>query len=162
MKKYNIDIVDDCEVIISILSFELSKRPDYNLRTYASGEEYLAKRQADCDVLILDHYMSTIPSDTRTGIQVLKELEGMNTPIIYMSGQSDIKTAVKAMKTGANDYVSKDAENFISIVTNKVDLLIAEMKENQPVESLSSAILNGADIFAVTSMLVALLLIIYS
>ena len=162
MNKLNIDIVDDCEVILSIVSFELSKRPQYNVRTFKSGDEYL-KSERDSDLLVLDHNMPSGHSVAKTGLQVLSELgdSDSNAPVIYLSGQADISTAVKAIRKGASDYVSKEADDFVAVLTEKIDVMVSEMdQKDESMNHLSGAILSGANIFALVTTIAALLIII--
>jgi DNA-binding NtrC family response regulator len=160
MKKWNIDIVDDCEVILSILSFELCKRSTYNVRTFKSGDEYL-KSNRDSDLLVLDHYLSSIHSATQTGVQVLSELQDNHAPVIYLSGQNEVRTAVKAMRKGASDYVSKESDDFVSILTTKIDEILNEVDQQEESKSVGLGVkLSGVNIFAAATVIAVLLLII--
>lgn len=69
----------------------------------AAGFAVLARDQID--VIALDHAMAG-----ETGIDVLARLGPRNTrpPVVYVTGSSDARTAVEAIKAGADDYVIKD------------------------------------------------------
>ncbi len=69
-----------------------------------SGMEAIRNGKFDC--IFLDYMLKEM-----TGLDVLKEVrsEGINTPIVILTGQRDEQTVVKLMQAGANDYISKDA-----------------------------------------------------
>ncbi len=57
------------------------------------------------DIILLDFRLGEWD-----GIEILRALRdrGYKAPIILLTGQGDVATAVKAMKVGANDYITKD------------------------------------------------------
>lgn len=59
---------------------------------------------APCDCILLDIKMPDM-----NGLEVLQRLEGAThlPPIIMISGQGDINTAVKAMRSGASNFIEK-------------------------------------------------------
>jgi PAS domain S-box-containing protein len=72
---------------------------------YASGEEFLAEfRPGRAGCLLLDAKLPGI-----SGLDVLAELRrsGHRLPVIVITGASDIRTAVAAMKAGAVDFIEK-------------------------------------------------------
>jgi len=157
MKKLNIDVVDDCAVVSSIIKFELQKRDHFNVRTFASGEDYLKSKQ-DSDFIVVDHHMSAMGPEFMDGLEMLEKMKNRaNAPVIYLSGQSDIRTVVQAMKIGASDYLSKDKAGFVHTLGYKVDQLIAE--ELQYPETSSGSIVSRVNILAATSILAGLIII---
>jgi DNA-binding NtrC family response regulator len=67
----------------------------------ATGLEILGR--GDIDVIVLDHYLQNT-----TGTEFLKILRenGITVPVVYVTGSSEAKIAVDALKAGAADYVS--------------------------------------------------------
>src|SRR3974390_811465 len=80
-------------------------RAGYRVVCYADGDSLLAAlrtRQPLC--ILLDVHLPG-----RSGLDVLKRLHPARsaTPIIMMSGRSDIATAVDAVRHGAVDFIEK-------------------------------------------------------
>src|SRR5690606_37990700 len=65
------------------------------------------------------------------GIQLLSELKEMSpeVPVIVMTGYAEVSTAVKAMKKGAYDYISKPftPDEIVMLIENSLD-----QKESRP------------------------------
>jgi DNA-binding NtrC family response regulator len=59
------------------------------------------------DLVLLDVYLGKL-----NGIELLEHLrrEGIRVPVIVMTGFGDIKTAVRAMKAGAEDFIAKPVD----------------------------------------------------
>jgi len=68
----------------------------------AEGLELFEKNRPSC--IILDIFLPD-----GSGVDLIKPIraEGGNTPIIMVSGQSEVDEVVRAMKDGANDYIKK-------------------------------------------------------
>jgi two-component sensor histidine kinase len=84
-----------------------------------STEGFQQLSDAHFDVIALDHSM---PNET--GIQVLAKLgsRAERPPVVYVTGSSDARTAVEALKAGADDYVIKDASGeFFELFVQAVE-----------------------------------------
>lgn len=102
--KYKILIIDDDVSFCSMLKTFLSKKGFETSSAFSFSEaEQLLKNQ-DFDLVLTDVRLP----DT-DGVKILKHIKELNENIqvILMTGYADIKTAVKAMKLNAFDYVSK-------------------------------------------------------
>lgn len=97
-------VVDDDPVVRDMLSMLFSNE-GYDVVCFADGDSLLAAtraRQPVCIFLDLN-----IPG--RSGLDVLKHLHatGQSVPVIMISGEGDIATAVDAVRHGAFDFVEK-------------------------------------------------------
>lgn len=104
MKKLKILIVDDEPNVCTSLKGVLEDE-GYEVSTASNGEEALeqsAKFQPD--IMLLDVVMPKID-----GIEVLKRIKTIdsNLGVIVMSGHGTIEIAVKALKLGALDFITK-------------------------------------------------------
>jgi DNA-binding NtrC family response regulator len=107
MPKPKILIVDDEHLIRWSLEKDL-QGAGYETEQAPSGEEALASMERDePDVVLLDLKMPGID-----GFQVMEEAKARNLhPLfIIVTGIGDVKTAVRAVKTGAVDYICKPFE----------------------------------------------------
>ena len=76
-----------------------------------------------------------------------------NTAIIFVTGVGDEETAVKAMKTGAYDYLIKDLErNYLKVLPVTVENAIKHMKAEKQFKLLSHAIMSISDSVYITDM----------
>ncbi len=104
MPKPKILIVDDEYLIRWSLSENLQKE-GYRCVTAETGEEGLETFRAEApDLVLLDIKLPGID-----GIQVLQQIKEVDqeTPVIMITATTQVDVAVKAMKLGAYDYVSK-------------------------------------------------------
>ncbi|HSG28832.1 MAG TPA: sigma-54 dependent transcriptional regulator [Candidatus Krumholzibacterium sp.] len=72
------------------------------------------------DVIVLDMDMPNV-----SGMDILKDVRarGIETPVIILTGVSDVDLAVKAMKRGAFDYLTKpvDDEKFLEVLESSIE-----------------------------------------
>ena len=103
-RNYKIFIVEDNTLYAKVLKRQLSQNESYNVKTFETGRECLASLSEKPDVITLDY---TLPD--MNGEEVLKEIVKLlpETHVIIISGQNDINTAVKLLKDGAYDYITK-------------------------------------------------------
>jgi FixJ family two-component response regulator len=90
----------------------------------ASAEEFLDKFDSHSDVprcLLLDVRM---PGLSGLGLQSKLAAESKTIPIIFVTGQSDVRSAVEAMRNGAVDYVEKPVHPHVLLdkVRKAIDL----------------------------------------
>jgi len=101
-------IVDDDDLIRSAVR-RLLANAGFATELYASGAEFLAQAQLDRPgCLILDFRM---PGMNGLEVQAALKQRGMEVPIIFLTGSSDIPVAVAAMREGAADFLEKPFEN---------------------------------------------------
>ena len=101
---YSIQIIDDDKNVLSALG-DFFKEELYEVFQYESGEMALENLNQDLpNVILLDLKLPGLD-----GFSILEEIKKQNPEIqvIIITGTVDINTAVKAMKLGAMDYVTK-------------------------------------------------------
>src|SRR5262245_28762450 len=97
-------IVDDDPAVREYIAW-LLRATDLRMELYSDAESFLAGYQdTGPGCLITDLYMPGL-----SGIDLQQHLtaEGIDLPIIMMSGQAEIATAVRAMREGAVDFLEK-------------------------------------------------------
>ena len=107
----------------------LGLNPDYEVEYYTTGKEFLANLYKNPAVVTLDYSLPDMP-----GEKVLQQIRSHdpNIPVIIVSAQEKIHTAVELLKSGAYDYISKDHEtkerliNSINNARNKSSLIRAD------------------------------------
>lgn len=122
-KQKNILVLDDendiCELIKDILEDEK------NFHVITSNNQYNALKiiqTQPIDLLLLDIWLE----NSNDGIEFLEQLKKDNYqfPIIMISGHGNVKTAVKAIKIGAYDYIEKPfpTDKLKIIVNNTIEV----------------------------------------
>lgn len=100
-------IVDDDELMRDTLSAVLIPE-GYRVTCFAEGQSFLDAARARTPACIL----LDVNMPGRTGLDVLRELDAPHypAPILIVSGQGDVPTAVNAIKSGALDFIEKPIE----------------------------------------------------
>ncbi len=115
-------ILDDDELIVSVLSRAL-KKEGYQIYGETETDQVLDKIQSlDPDVLLLD---ITMPG--QNGMDILKEIKGIDihTQVVMLTADDTAETAVKAMKLGAVDYITKPFN------TDEVKIIVRNILEKE-------------------------------
>ena len=103
-KKGRVFLLDDEELIVAVLSKTL-RTENYEVFSENECEGVVQKiKDLNPDVVLLD-----IRMPTRSGIEILEEIKhsGINTQVVMLTADDTAETAVKAMKLGAADYLTK-------------------------------------------------------
>lgn len=97
-------IVDDDLSLREALE-SLVRSSGLKVESFASGGEYLARKLADCpSCLVLDVQMPG-----QSGLELQSQLNHLKRqiPIIFITGHGDVPMSVKAMKSGAVEFLMK-------------------------------------------------------
>ena len=126
MKDYSILIIDDEEAQRNVLKGYLEKK-GLKIFTASSGTEGVKSVQDNMiDIVLSDYKMPDI-----TGLEVLEHVKKINPAIsfIILTAYGTIENAVKAMRLGAFDYISKPVD------LDELDLLLERIIENKNLKS---------------------------
>jgi DNA-binding NtrC family response regulator len=112
-------IVDDEESLVETLQV-LLKREGFDTVTALSGSEAIEKLNEDPDVVLTDIRMPKV-----SGIDVLAETRSQrpDVPVVLMTAQASLQSAIEAVNEGAFYYVQKPFTNdeLVAIVRKAVD-----------------------------------------
>jgi len=114
-------LLDDEELIVSVLSKTL-KREGYEVYAETETDDVINKIKSwDPDVVLMD-----IRMPDRNGIDLLEELKrsGTAAQVVMLTADDSADTAVKAMKLGAVDYLTKPFN------TDEVKIVIRNIIKN--------------------------------
>ncbi|MCP4429703.1 MAG: sigma-54-dependent Fis family transcriptional regulator [Gammaproteobacteria bacterium] len=101
---------------------------DFEVTSYSRADSALKEIDNDCAKVIV----SDIKMPGLSGLELLQRVKDIDTgiPVILITGQGDIATAVQAMRDGAYDFLEKpfSAENLIEVIRRAYDkrMLILE------------------------------------
>jgi FixJ family two-component response regulator len=98
-----VHIVDDDAAFLVAVA-RLLKAAGYAVRTYSSAAALLANLGDDAGCVIADLRM---PGMDGLDLQGALSRETNQLPVIFLTGEGDIPTTVKAMRQGAEDFLTK-------------------------------------------------------
>ena len=103
--QFSIFIVEDDAFYGSMLEYHLNLNPDYHVSRHETGTSLLENLFKKPSVITLDYSLPDYDGET-----ILKKIQKIypDIPVIVISGQEDISTAVQLLKLGAYDYIVKD------------------------------------------------------
>ena len=120
--KGKVFLLDDEELIVSVLAKSL-KMEGYEIYPETETNGVIEKIKSwNPDVLMMD-----IRMPDRNGIDILEEIKDskIETQVIMLTADDAVETAVKAMKLGAADYLTKPFN------TDEVKIVIGNLIQNQ-------------------------------
>jgi FixJ family two-component response regulator len=123
-----VHVVDDDSAIRQALA-RLLRASGHAAETHDSAEAFLDRRDpASTGCAILDLHLPGVD-----GLRLQSALTAMGAacPVIFLTGRGDIKTSVRAMKTGAVDFLTKpvQAAALLTSVARALDRCAAELTE---------------------------------
>jgi two-component system, LuxR family, response regulator FixJ len=137
-------VIDDDEAVLDSLRMMLS-RNDFEVCTFKSAEEYLARRELEepccivCDVRLPD----------MSGLELQAELQSRRStvPIVVITGHGDISMAVSAVKAGAYDFLEKPfpPDRLIEAIKGAVDRAHHKLAGDQELRRLAARVHELSD-----------------
>jgi len=103
----NIFVVEDDPQYIKFLQYVLGLNPDFEIKIFSTGADCLNNLHQHPSLITLDY---SLPDMTGEEVLTLIKKQDPNVPVVIISGQDKIGTAIKLLKLGAYDYIIKDEE----------------------------------------------------
>ncbi len=105
-KRYRVLVVDDDPSIRSLFSLILRENGSYETLTASDGEQALEilRRDERIDIVLTDVQMPKM-----NGMELLREVKSVDPtlPVIMVTGFPTIDIAIRSMKEGASDFITK-------------------------------------------------------
>ncbi len=133
--KPKILIIDDDDLVSRSLKKVLLKL-DYEVDTCLEGDKaFDAVEFFEPDIILLDIYLTT-----HNGLDILRDLQKkhLHIPVIMITGYSDVKIAVNAMKLGAFDFLLKPID--LEQLKLNLDKCVKHLNLKQEVMALRSVL----------------------
>ncbi len=128
MEKPSILVIDDEVEVCTFFSFYFQEEKGFTIQVAYSGKDARACfLNNSYDLALVD---LKLPDDD--GINLLKEIKTSNPHcrVIIMTGYSTIKSAVEAMKYGADDYIDKPFDD-LNQLDEILDQVLQEIQDDQ-------------------------------
>ncbi|GAB1404679.1 nitrogen fixation sigma-54 dependent transcriptional regulator GnfM [Lentimicrobium sp.] len=131
---FRIFLVEDDIIFAKIISHHLSLNPDNEVEIFHDGKTLMQNLYKNPALISLDY---NLPDSS--GLDILQQIKEFNPdiPVVIVSGQQDVGTAIELLKKGAYDYIIKDQdtkERMWNIIKNirenlSLRLRIASLEE---------------------------------
>jgi DNA-binding NtrC family response regulator len=109
-------LVDDDELFLHSLKHFLSKKLKSRIliRAFSTGEECLSYLHQKPDLVLLDYQLDPEEGLALNGLEVLSKIRSLRPqlPVVILSANGSVQTAVEAVKHGAYDYIEKNEAVF--------------------------------------------------
>jgi FixJ family two-component response regulator len=129
-------VIDDDESIRELISW-LMKRNSIRVQTFSNAKSFLKAFEPGAPgVVVLDLYM---PGMSGLDLQQYLIEHGIEMPVIFLSGRADVPQAVKAVKSGAIDFIEKpfDYKSIVALVEECLRRDAANRGERQRVRQVA-------------------------
>lgn len=115
-----IALIEDDDAVLDSLRLLLQSR-GFAVAGFKSAEGFLSSTQAKSMACIVSDVR--LPGKSGVDLQRLLRANGIETPIILITGHGDIAMAVTAMREGASDFIEKpyDAELLIASIERTLE-----------------------------------------
>ena len=99
-------IVEDDKNICQLITDTLSLNENLLTSCVNDGEKALEKLESEIyDLIILDIMITKI-----NGFDVFEKIKNLEIPVIFLTAKTDIESKIKALRNGAQDYITKPFE----------------------------------------------------
>jgi FixJ family two-component response regulator len=134
-------VVDDNVRVLKALG-RLLDAAGYDSRTYLSAEDFLSDHDPNVPgCVILDLMMPGL-----NGLRLQEKLthQGISRPIIFLTGQGDIPTSVRAMKAGAVDFLTKPVNRgqLFTALARAIELDAAARREREDLQLIEARLIT--------------------
>lgn len=142
VSNFKIFIVEDDPFYRNVLNYHLSLNPETTISCFETGQECLDNLHLKPDAITLDYSLPDI-----SGEVVLNRILAFDNqiPVIIVSGQDDISTAINLLKKGAYDYVIKD-DDTKNRIWNIFNNIIEKKALKKEVQELKEQVKSQFDI----------------
>lgn len=121
----NVLYVED-DVFVARMVKKRLENDGFDVTVSDDGDEGLElARSGNFDIVLLDHMLPK-----RAGLDILRDLgASFPTPVIMVSGSSDLAVAVEAMRMGAADYVIKETDgSYLDLLPQTVNRVLSHVR----------------------------------
>ena len=102
--------VDDDKMIINLMEYTFHSRPQYQVKSFISGEDCLDAMNEHPDLIVLDHQLSSGGEGKMDGIETLKKVREISpdVPVIILTAYGSDELYRRFIDAGAKKFLTKD------------------------------------------------------
>jgi len=138
MTLVKIFIVEDDQLVSSVIKQALSRNEKYDLSMFEKAEDCLNNLHQRPDIVVIDYNLPGMD-----GLTLMEKIKAYNqqTMIIICSGQESVEVVVNCYRNGASDYILKDT-NMVLNLENTIKNLSQNVILRNEVETLQDQIID--------------------
>lgn len=130
-EKYQIGLIDDDPIVLDMVKHMLGSSDRYMITCFETGEGLLETNDlAVFDVFVMDYHLNSKFKNAMTGRDLITKLHalGIETPVVVLSGQTDMDIAIEMLKSQVVDYIEKSDDYLeklkraLNEITEVIDL----------------------------------------
>lgn len=116
-------VVEDDPIYAEIIRYHLELNPENEIEIFQNGQELLDQLYRSPSAITIDYRLPDM-----SGEILLEKIQARkpNTPIIVLSSQENVSTAISLLKKGAKDYIVKDDD-----AKDRLWNILKHIKENE-------------------------------
>jgi two-component system, NtrC family, response regulator AtoC len=138
MTPVKIFIVEDDQLVSSVIKQALSRNEKYDISMFEKAEDCLNNLHQRPDIVVVDYNLPGMD-----GLTLMEKIKAYNqqTMIIICSGQESVEVVINCYRNGANDYILKDT-NMVLNLENTIKNLSQNVILRNEVETLQDQIID--------------------
>jgi two-component system response regulator AtoC len=147
-------VIEDNPMLSEIIALQLKHNFNCKVIIFKNGDHlfYNVTKYLP-DLIILDYNFNASKLNFNNGLEVLVRLrKDSNVPVVVVSGQSDMAKAIEIVQKGANDYISKDDDDFMNNLLASVKDIFDLRKSKDMVNKLRKDLNKGFVFLLITSV----------
>jgi DNA-binding response OmpR family regulator len=121
--------VDDDKMILNLLEYTFSSRDGYVVKTFRSGEDFMASFHNNPDLVVLDHSFLLSNTIYESGIDILKKIRETNSyvPVVILSGEKNEAVISEYKNLRITKFIIKDSF-FIDSLIESIKVILTQVK----------------------------------
>lgn len=125
-KNYKLFIVDDDPIYSEFITTVLNQAGYKGVSAFETEAKVIDNLYQNPDVIFLDYFL-----ENANGLDVLRKIKATNPDIhvIFLSSQEKIEIAVNSLKYGALDYIIKNDEAKLRIISSMNRIMNLDSKK---------------------------------
>jgi DNA-binding NtrC family response regulator len=125
-------MADDDQAFLKAVEIDFEDDDVFSVQTFPNGEQLIESLSVDPDIVILDYHLNGVDKSAMNGRKTMVAIKAENPliPVIILSSQENVGTAISCVQNGAFDYIVKSEMAFFRLRKTLSSLLLIERSIN--------------------------------
>jgi two-component system, OmpR family, response regulator len=125
-------MADDDQAFLKAVEIDFEDDDVFSVQTFPNGEQLIESLSVDPDIVILDYHLNGVDKSAMNGRKTMAAIKAENPliPVIILSSQENVGTAISCVQNGAFDYIVKSEMAFFRLRKTLSSLLLIERSIN--------------------------------